>query len=324
MNEITPQVKSFFDLLCIDNPHVLFVRMRGGAPVHELRTWQDGLESLPPWNEAKWDLFYTVGVTDGSGYRRAANMLHPRALFVDLDQPETSNAAIDFLLDQPNQPSAIVNTSPGKFHVYWLIEAGLAWDKWTQYQKFLASQIIARFGEKAADISVCDPSRILRVPGSLHHKTNPYRGDIPHLTDRRYTIDDLKCLFPKTLLPITAKSRTFEGRPYNPDYDGLKTKGYNWLLNHVEIIKGVMDGHIITCPNHAEHTTPGDDALLYEPSAKNNWWGGFICQHDHCKKRYGESGAIRQVIKHLKAVELQKDIEYVKGKIRVSQPGGAA
>jgi len=324
MNEISPQVKSFFDLLCADNPHVLFSRMQGGARVFSLRTWEDGITTETPWNEAGWDFFFTVGVTDGSGSRRRENMLHPRALFVDLDQPETSQASLDFLLDQPNRPTAVVNTSPGKFHVYWAIEPGLAWDKWIQYQKFLASQIIARFGEKAADISVCDPSRILRVPGSLHHKGDPYRGGITHLTDRRYTVGELKRLFPSTLLPTIQKTKAFVGREYVEHMDDYKTKDFNWLMKHVEVIKEVMNGYVITCPNHAEHTTGGDDALLYVPASKNNWWGGFICQHDHCKKRFGTSGAIRQVVKHLKAVEVQESIEYMKRKYNLKSPGAAA
>lgn len=295
MNEIDPKVKWFFETLCKGEPQVLFVRMNGGKPVHELRSWDDGLSTLTMWNEAGWDCFFTVGVTDGSGYRRTENMKHPRAVFVDLDKPETSQAALDFLLGSANAPSAVVNTSPGKYHVYWFHEQGLPWNTWTYYQKFLAAQLNTRFGAGTADSSVCDPSRTMRTPGSLHWKKDKYRGSVVETSERIYTLAELESAFPKAPPPPPAVKRA----PMEPNHPFAKAgiEQFKKLLSTLTIEKETDWGYIVTCPNAHEHTTPGDSANLYAPSAGNAWQGGFSCMHDHCKLKYG-SPAIQVLRMH--------------------------
>lgn len=270
----------FLEALFNDSPQVLFVRMADGRPVHEFREWRDGVGVMSQWNAIGWNCFFTVGVTDGSGYRRAENMVAPRALFIDLDRPETSQAALDFWIKQERCPSAIVNTSPGKYHLYWLIESGLDWATYTHYQKFLAIQTNARFGEKTADETVCDPPRIMRLPGSLHHKAAPYQGSVVSFNGRRYSLEELAAAFPK---PPPPKPKL---PPIPPDSRRAKwgIGEYQKLLDEVEILRLHKYGHVIICPNHKEHSDDRTEALLYEPSENNAWRGGFKCQHEHCKE----------------------------------------
>ena len=299
MPEITPEVKCFFEHLCRDNPQVLFLRMKGGAPVHELRTWEDGLDTLPMWNDIGWDCFFTVGETDGSGSRRAENMVQPRALFIDLDNPANAERVKDFWLTQTNAPSAVVNTSPGKFHLYWFTEAGLEWHAWSHYQRLLAAQTNAKFGAGTADGSVCDASRIMRLPGSLHHKAQPYRGSVFSLTDRIYTLSELAAAFPK---PPPAPSKAgsssagrFPSTPPNSPWTKYAMEGFNRLLATLTIERETSWGYVVICPNAHEHTTPGDMANLYKPSENNSWQGGFKCLHEHCRIKYGDQSAIRRL-----------------------------
>lgn len=279
MPENTDLVKGFFSSLCGDNSQVLFVRMKGGAPVHELRTWDDGLDVLPGYNNIGWDCFYTVGVTDGSGYRRADNMVSPRALFIDLDTPAVSQAALEFWMLQDNSPSAVVNTSPGKFHLYWFIEGKLGWPTWTHYQKVLAAWTNAKFGPKTADASVCDAPRIMRLPGSLHHKGEPYRGSVVSLSSRTYSLEELATAFPKPS-PYVGKTRNVT----SPDslWARAKIEAFRRVLLRLEVVRESAVGYTVICPNSAAHTTVGDEAMLYAPSEANDWSGGFKCLHAHC------------------------------------------
>lgn len=96
--------------------------------------------------------------------RTQGNVIHVRALFVDLDgaplEPVTA-------FDPP--PDLIVETSPGRWHCYWLVD-DCELQEFSHLQKFLA----ARF---KSDPAVCDLPRVMRLPGFWHVKS-----EIPFLS----------------------------------------------------------------------------------------------------------------------------------------------
>ncbi|HRD86006.1 MAG TPA: AAA family ATPase, partial [Rubrivivax sp.] len=112
-------------------------------------------------------VFWTVNFTDGAG-RKAENVTEVRALFVDLD-----GAPLQPVMDAGVDPHAVVESSPGRWHVYWLVE-GCQRDRFGQLQRALAMM----FG---ADPSVHDLPRVLRVPGFVHRKGEPFRTRIVSL-----------------------------------------------------------------------------------------------------------------------------------------------
>jgi hypothetical protein len=99
---------------------------------------------------------FTVNETDGQG-RRKENITRVRAIFVDLDGAFLSN-----LFYFPFIPHAIVETSPGRYHVYWLID-GLPREQFRPAQLALARLL-------KGDESVIDLSRAMRLPGTFHCK----------------------------------------------------------------------------------------------------------------------------------------------------------
>lgn len=101
-------------------------------------------------------VFVTVNATDGKG-RQAHNVLRVRAVFVDLD-----GAPLQPVLDSGLDPQIVVESSPGKYHAYWLTD-DCELDQFERVQKALAQ----RFG---GDTSVTDLSRVMRVPGFSHFK----------------------------------------------------------------------------------------------------------------------------------------------------------
>lgn len=112
-------------------------------------------------------VFFTVNATDGKG-RRAENITAVRALFVDLD-----GAPIEPVMRCGLQPHAIVESSPGRFHAYWLA-AGCALEAFGPLQKALA----AKFN---GDPSVHDLPRVMRLPGFVHRKKAPFASRIVEL-----------------------------------------------------------------------------------------------------------------------------------------------
>ncbi|AGK59917.1 hypothetical protein HYPDE_41243 [Hyphomicrobium denitrificans 1NES1] len=109
-------------------------------------------------NEKGYGVFVTVNETDGAGIK-AKNITRVRAVFADFD---------DGLPDQfPLQPSMIVQTSPGKAQVYWLVEDDMAPAQFASIE----ARLVQTYN---ADKNAKDIARVLRVPGFMHTKGEPF------------------------------------------------------------------------------------------------------------------------------------------------------
>ncbi len=116
--------------------------------------------TLIEYNLAGYGIFVMVNEGDGMG-RKAGNVLGIRAYFVDLD-----GAPVEPVRDSDCPPHILVESSPGKWHAYWLA-ADCTLDEFKVRQQSLA----ARF---SGDPLVCDLPRVMRVPGFYHQKGDPF------------------------------------------------------------------------------------------------------------------------------------------------------
>lgn len=112
-------------------------------------------------------VFWMVNRGDGQG-RAAANVKGIRALFLDLD-----GAPLQPVLETI-EPHAVVESSPGKWHAYWRVS-----DCPPARFKGAQQALARRFG---GDPSVCDLPRVLRVPGFVHRKAEPFVSRIERLS----------------------------------------------------------------------------------------------------------------------------------------------
>jgi hypothetical protein len=119
-------------------------------------TLEQHFAELADLNRRGAGIFVTVNVTDGKG-RKLENMLRPRALFQEADRPNTPVPPLD--------PHIEVESSPGKFHRYWLIDETTAptFNVWGEGME----RMVMDFG---SDPNARDPSRVLRLPGFYHRK----------------------------------------------------------------------------------------------------------------------------------------------------------
>jgi putative DNA primase/helicase len=103
-------------------------------------------------------VFVTVNETDGTG-RKAENVIRVRAFFLDLDgaplEPVTAW----------EPPHILCETSPQKYHAYWLVD-DCPLDAFKPTQK----DLIACFG---GDDVIHDLPRVMRLPGFWHLKGDP-------------------------------------------------------------------------------------------------------------------------------------------------------
>lgn len=115
-------------------------------------------------------VFVCINQTTLCDRRIRENIIRVRAVFVDLD-----GAPLELVLAHRIKPHIIIETSPGKFHCYWLV-VGLPLDAFYAVQKALAEH----FG---GDPSVCDLPRVMRLPGFHHCKREPFMVRIVSIID---------------------------------------------------------------------------------------------------------------------------------------------
>jgi len=126
-------------------------------------------------------VFITVNECGGKG-RGTEMVVKVRALFVDLD-----GAPLEPVQNGPLAPHIVVESSPGRWHAYWLV-SDCPLEEFEELQKALA----ARF---SGDPSVCDLPRVMRVPGFLHQKGEPFRSRLLRATEGAYTVADFRAAF---------------------------------------------------------------------------------------------------------------------------------
>ena len=120
--------------------------------------WAAQRRHLEDDNRHGMGAFMTVNHTDLLG-RTAAHVTEVAAYFADFDGVELPSS-------WPQPPTAIVESSEDRFHVYWsVLNAPLV--TFSHVQKHLA----ALFG---SDPKVSDLPRVMRLPGLVHAKGEPF------------------------------------------------------------------------------------------------------------------------------------------------------
>jgi hypothetical protein len=124
---------------------------------------------LQQLNDKGAGVFVTINETDGKG-RNADHIVRIRAAFADLDGAPLEPVMRALLL-----PHIVVESSPGKFHVYWRAE-GMAPEDFKPVQKAVAERF-------HSDPAVHDLPRVMRLPGFFHRKREPFLIRITYTND---------------------------------------------------------------------------------------------------------------------------------------------
>ena len=166
------------------------ISKNGKTTRSDVTTWGSvALEGFQPGTEfaqsATRDSLARVGVSwtvnalePGTEARSADRVSRIRAVFIDLDGAPLPASF-------PLLATSIVESSPGRFHVYWAV-SDVPLEDFTPIQKYLAQH----FG---SDPVVCDLARVMRLPGFWHGKKEP--GFLSHVLEKnpgaQYTRADL-------------------------------------------------------------------------------------------------------------------------------------
>lgn len=219
-------------------------------------------ETLVRSNQAGSGVFVTINQTDGRG-RKTENIVQVRAVFVDLD-----GSPIQPILDAPLSPHVVIESSPGRYHAYWVIE-GLDREHFSSVQK----QLIERF---QADPQVHDLARVMRLPGFYHQKGAPFLTKIIEESgEQSFSLQAFLDAFGITLTPPTVTSQAA-----NPVLEVL-TK-HQMIIGKPSHPAGCWT---IRCPWGHLHSKQDLGTKYFEPHTKGYSTHGFKCFHKHCEAR---------------------------------------
>jgi len=137
--------------------------------------------------------YFTVNRTDGAG-RKGQNITNIRAIW----QEDDDGVAVDF----PIEPSLVVESSPGRFHRYWLLaEPWPADERGRADHAAVMERMIETYGSDKNAKNLC---RVLRVPGFLNRKHgDAHQVRIASSPGWRYSRAEILAAFP----PVERKER---------------------------------------------------------------------------------------------------------------------
>lgn len=166
---IDPEVNSFCFRQLPDN------KMTRVRPVNLDGETKEVLPRLQRANSAGGGAFVVVN----EGGQKDDDITRVRAVFADTD-----GAPVEPIVDAL-EPHMVVETSPEKYHVYWLVE-DFPLDQFKPVQLAIATQ----FG---TDESVINLSRVMRMPGFYHNKNQPFLSRLTVLKPGlpRYTLNEV-------------------------------------------------------------------------------------------------------------------------------------
>jgi P4 family phage/plasmid primase-like protien len=130
-----------------------------------LKNWTSKLASA---NRRGCGVFMAVNSLD-AGPIRNDRVKRINAVFIDVDGTMKLSAI------QKLKPHMIVRTSSSKYHAYWRVK-GLPVAQFKRVQRALA----AKFD---TDRAVCNPARVMRMPGTFHQKAKPTLAKIVHIDE---------------------------------------------------------------------------------------------------------------------------------------------
>jgi len=238
-------------------------------------------------------IFVMVNAGDGKG-RKAKNVVKVRALFIDLDGSPYEPAAAAL------KPHIRVESSPGHWHLYWLVDH-CPLEQFTPLQQAIA----AKFN---GDTACCDLSRVLRVPGFYHLKDQPVMTKLVEVNEfPSYTTQEIidglglemaapgKVTRKQKAGPQSASSHNFSytnqttgemidlvgWAAQNPNFDIVTAVAPQYCLG------STVDGkqHIV-CPFAHEHTDSTTDLAAFIANANTEHSSFTIhCMHSHCIDR---------------------------------------
>lgn len=195
-------------------------------------------------NESGAGIFAAVNEHERDKNRAKKTTTKIRAIFADFDDIDTAQQQVNDI-SAVLEPSIVVESSPGKFHVYYVLsdQGAIPVEEFTHWQKRLVKDF-------KSDPKCTDSSRVMRVPGFMHNKKDPQPVRLIKCTDTKYDLDDLVAAFyggRNNYLTSVAGRLRHEGHPVPEIQDKVGVINSRLKVpldeDEVELISGNMNNY---------------------------------------------------------------------------------
>ena len=256
----------FLSLLDEDQDCFTFACIQGTC-THHYGTIEELSGFLSQCNSEGADIFVVINHT-GSKLAKDSAVSRIRAVFADDDNSRNAHR-----VDWPAEPHVIVESSPGKYHYYWLVE-NLPPSEFSGIQRAISE----KYG---TDKAVSNLARLMRLPGFTNNKSVNGSRKYPDFTCRivaenkvqPYSADKIRNAFPP--------DRTGNLRPMLGSDDVIRALQDKGLYLH----SAGNGRHDITCPWAERHTDDRPEAVYFEANTGGYSGAGYKCHHSHCANR---------------------------------------
>ncbi len=150
---------------CIINVRMLHDQRKDIPAIPRIGKLPDLWNEICHYNKQEYGVFINITELDGLGYHNS-NVISCRVQAVDLDNVDAEQKLQEANNSQP-APSFAVQSSPGKYHLYYITPKHNNFEKYSLIQRKLAQLY-------NGDKSISDPARVLRMAGTYHCKGAPF------------------------------------------------------------------------------------------------------------------------------------------------------
>lgn len=196
---------------------VVYDREKGVSGINLTGSVEEVYQKLLEYNQKFYGVFINVNAMKPNCRKTLENIDYIRTHLVDIDDVLSSQDSYNRAVNSDLPPHFAVQTSPGKFHLYWLVEPYRGIEFFTNQQRKLSNLY-------NGDESVTDATRILRVPGFYHCKGEPHLVTCWGVSNNpRYTSEQISNFLSNVEVLETSKTR----KPLGDD--SLTAPSLEWL-----------------------------------------------------------------------------------------------
>lgn len=144
------------------------------------------------------------------------HILENRFVFTECDNGELSlNRQIEIIQEVGlPQPTLIGHSGSRSGHFFWKLASPISPDRFREVQRAII-RLLKTVPEFEVDSNLCNPSRVMRVPGSIHPKTGQRAWIHSVITEMEFTAEEIEALCPPA--PSAVKSSQKPSEPTSFD-----------------------------------------------------------------------------------------------------------
>ena len=175
------KTKQFLNLVLGDEGHYCVFAAKDGAVKQKFFTSvQDVIDAANGFDADGYDAYFALATLEEAGSRKADNVQSIKSFFLDLDcgpnkefaNQETAILELKGFCARHSLPTPTLVNSGRGVHVYWILSEPVGRDEWWPVAERL-KKLCEADGFKADPAVTSDVARVLRVPLTHNHKSDP-------------------------------------------------------------------------------------------------------------------------------------------------------